>query len=92
MSFQTRVLGAIAGLLALALLCGAGLFFHHARAVVALEVRSAFQGAVQSVGDTLRSDVQHTVTLRQVVASFQDQRHVRASLVNESGKIGRAHV
>ncbi len=87
MSFQTRVLGAIAGLLALALLCGAGLFFHHARAVVALEVRSAFQGAVQSVGDTLRSDVQHTVTLRQVVASFQDQRHVRASLVNESGKV-----
>lgn len=87
MSFQTRVLGAITGLLALALLCGAGLFFRHAHAVVALEVHSAFQGAVQSVSDTLRSDVEHTVTLRQVVASFQDQRHVRASLVNENGKV-----
>src|SRR5262249_31571367 len=37
--------------------------------------------------DTLQSDVEHTVTLRQVVASFQGQRHVRAALVNESGKI-----
>lgn len=87
MSFQTRVLGAITGLLALALLCGAGLLFHHAHAVVALEVHTAFQGAVKSVSDTLRSDVEHTVTLRQVVSSFQDQRHVRAALVNENGKV-----
>lgn len=93
MSFQTRVLGAITGLLSLALLCGAGLFFRHAHAVVVLEVHTAFQGAVKSVSDTLRSDVEHTVTLRQVVASFQDQRHVRASLVNETGKvIAASHV
>ena len=87
MSLQARVLGSIVGLLALALLCGAGLLFHHAHAVVQLEVHTAFQGAEQSVRDTLRSDVQHTVTLRQVVASFQGQRHVRAALVNERGKV-----
>jgi two-component system sensor histidine kinase UhpB len=38
------------------------------------------------VRDTLQSDVEHTVTLRQVVASFEGQRHVRAALVNEAGK------
>src|SRR6185503_9446641 len=51
------------------------------------EVRTAFSGATQSVRDTLRSDVEHTVTLREVVANFQGQRHVRAALVNETGKV-----
>ena len=30
---------------------------------------------------------EHTVTLREVVSSFQGQRHVRAALVNENGKV-----
>ena len=54
--------------------------------MVDLEVRTAFDGARHSVGNTLKSDVEHTVTLRQVVASFEGQRHVRAALVNEAGK------
>jgi two-component system sensor histidine kinase UhpB len=87
MSLQFRVLGAIAAMLLLALFCGGALLVLHARSEVEIEVRTAFQGARQSVQDTLKSDVQHTVTLRQVVASFQGQRHVRAALVNEKGKI-----
>jgi two-component system sensor histidine kinase UhpB len=87
MSLQFRVLGSIAALLLLTLLCGGTLLSLRARSVVDIEVRTAFQGAVNSVRDTLKSDVQHTVTLRQVVASFEGQRHVRAALVNEKGKV-----
>ncbi len=84
---QLRILGAIALLLVLVLLCGATLLLLHARTAAEIEVRTAFQGAEKSVRDTLKSDVEHTVTLRQVVASFEGQRHVRAALVNESGKV-----
>ena len=87
MSFQFRVLGSIALLLILALLCGGTLLLLHARSVAELEVRTAFRGAERSIRDTLQGNVEHTVTLRQVVASFEGQRHVRAALVNEAGKI-----
>lgn len=87
MSLQFRVLGSIAALLVLALLCGGTLLSLHARSVVEIEVRTAFLGAENTVRDTLESDVQHTVTLRQVVSSFEGQRHVRAALVNEKGKV-----
>ncbi len=87
MSLQFRVLGSIAILLLLSLLCGGALLSLHARSVVEVEVRTAFLGAENSVRDTLQSDVQHTVTMRQVVSSFEGQRHVRAALVNEKGKV-----
>ena len=87
MSLQFRAVCCIAALLILSLLAGAAMLSLHAHDLVGLEVRTAFSGAVKSVGDTLRSDVEHTVTLRQVVASFQGQRHVRAALVNEKGKV-----
>src|ERR1700753_3561211 len=87
MSLQARVLGTIFGLLIIALCCGSAVLIRDAQLAVRAEVATAFKGAVQSVQDTLRSDVQHTVTLRQVVASFQGQRHVRAALVNEAGRV-----
>jgi two-component system, NarL family, sensor histidine kinase UhpB len=87
MSLQSRILGAIAALLLLTLVSGGALLSLHARSMVEREVRTAFEGARNSVHDTLESDVEHTVTLRQVVASFQGQRHVRAALVNENGKV-----
>jgi two-component system sensor histidine kinase UhpB len=87
MSFQFRVLGSIALLLLLALLCGGTVLLLHARSVAELEVRTAFRGAERSIRDTLQGNVEHTVTLRQVVASFEGQRHVRAALVNEAGKV-----
>jgi two-component system sensor histidine kinase UhpB len=87
MPLQLRLLGSIFGLLVLALLLGGGLLIWHAREEVRVEVTTAFQGAEHSVRDTLKSDVEHTVTLRQVVASFEGQRHVRAALVNEKGRV-----
>jgi len=86
MSLQLRLIATITALLMLALAAGAMLLSMHARSVVDLEVKTAFDGARHSVRDTLQSDVEHTVTLRQVVASFEGQRHVRAALVNEAGK------
>jgi two-component system sensor histidine kinase UhpB len=87
MSLQLRLLGSIFGLLILALLSGGGLLILHARDEVNVEVTTAFHGAEHTVRDTLKSDVEHTVTLRQVVASFEGQRHVRAALVSEKGKV-----
>jgi two-component system, NarL family, sensor histidine kinase UhpB len=86
MSLQLRLIGTVTLLLLLSLAAGAGLLSMHAKSVVDLEVRTAFDGARHSVSNTLKSDVEHTVTLRQVVASFEGQRHVRAALVNEAGK------
>ncbi|MEY4966476.1 MAG: hypothetical protein RL274_2059 [Pseudomonadota bacterium] len=87
MSLQFRVLGSITALLVLALLCGGAFLLLHARSVAELEVHTAFRGAERSIRDTLQGNVEHTVTLRQVVASFEGQRHVRAALVNEKGKV-----
>lgn len=87
MSLQSRIIASLAALLLLTLLSGVALLSFHARGAVLLEVHTAFQGADRGVRDTLKSDVQHTVTLRQVVASFQGQRHVRAALVNETGRV-----
>ena len=87
MSLQVRVLGSIAALLVLALLCGGTLLLLHAKSVAELEVHTAFRGAERSIRDTLQGNVEHTVTLRQVVASFEGQRHVRAALVNENGRV-----
>jgi len=87
MSIQVRALGTIAILLVLALACGGTLLLLDVRAIAKVEVYTAFEGAKKSVRDTLQSDVEHTVTLRQVVASFEGQRHVRAALVNEKGKV-----
>jgi two-component system sensor histidine kinase UhpB len=87
MSLQFRVLGSIAVLLVLALLGGGTLLLLHAKSVAQIEVHTAFRGAERSIRDTLQGNVEHTVTLRQVVASFEGQRHVRAALVNETGKV-----
>jgi two-component system sensor histidine kinase UhpB len=87
MSLQLRLIGTVTLLLLLSLAAGAGLLSMHAKSVVDLEVRTAFDGARHAVSNTLKSDVEHTVTLRQVVKSFEGQRHVRAALVNEAGKV-----
>lgn len=87
MSLQTRVLGSIALLLVLALLGGSAALVLNARAAAQTEVHTAFHGAAESVRDTMKGNVAHTVTLREVVASFEGQRHVRAALVNEDGRV-----
>jgi two-component system sensor histidine kinase UhpB len=71
----------------MALLGSSAFLLLHARAVTRLEVHTAFRGAEESVRDIMKGNVAHTVTLREVVASFEGQRHVRAALVNENKQV-----
>src|SRR5580700_4212180 len=87
MSLKLRLLLSIAVSLLLALFLGGAALTLSARAAVRDEVRAAFQGARDEVRDTLIGDVQHTVTMRQVIAGFDGQRHVRAALLNEQNNV-----
>ena len=86
MSLKLRLILSIAASLLLALLLGGAALMLSARAAVRDEVGTAFQGARDEVRDTLIGDVQHTVTMRKVIAGFDGQRHVRASLLNETNQ------
>lgn len=87
MSLKLRLILSIAVSLLLALFLGGAALTLSARAAVRDEVRAAFQGARDEVRDTLIGDVQHTVTMRQVIAGFDGQRHVRAALLNEQNNV-----
>ena len=86
MPLKVRLVVSIAAALLLALVAGGALLCWHARNMAAAEVQSAFRGAAGSLRDTLEGDVQHTVTMRQVIAGFNGQRHVRLALLNEKGR------
>jgi two-component system sensor histidine kinase UhpB len=83
MSLKLRLIASIAASLVLALVLGGAVLTLSARAAVRDEVHTAFQGAQDEVRATLTGDVQHTVTMREVIADFNGQRHVRAFLLNE---------
>jgi two-component system sensor histidine kinase UhpB len=83
MSLKLRLLLSIALSLVLALALGGAVITLSARAAVRDEVTTAFQGARDQVHATLAGDVQHTVTMREVIADFNGQRHVQAFLLNE---------
>ena len=87
MSLKLRLIASIAASLMLALLLGGVALTLSARAAVKDEVATAFQGARDQVRATLAGDVQHTVTMRQVIADFDGQRHVRAVLLNEKNNV-----
>jgi len=83
MSLKLRLIASIAVSLVLALVLGGAVLTLSARAAVRDEVHTAFHGAQDEVRATLAGDVQHTVTMREVIADFNGQRHVRAFLLNE---------
>ena len=87
MSLKLRLLASIAASLVLALLLGGAALTLSARAAVKAEVLTAFKGAQDQVRATLTGDVQHTVTMRQVIGAFDGQRHVRAFLLNEQNNV-----
>ena len=87
MSLKLRLILSIAVSLLLALFLGGAALTLSARAAVGDEIRIAFQGARDQVRETLAGDVQHTVTMRQVISGFDGQRHVRAALLNETNNV-----
>jgi two-component system sensor histidine kinase UhpB len=87
MSLKLRLIASVAVSLVLALLLGGAGLTLSARAAVRNEVLTAFKGAQDQVRATLTGDVQHTVTMRKVIAVFDGQRHVRAFLLNEQNNV-----
>ena len=87
MSLKLRLIASIAVSLVLALLLGGAGLTLSARSAVRNEVLTAFKGAQDQVRATLTGDVQHTVTMRKVIAVFDGQRHVRAFLLNEQNNV-----
>ena len=88
MSLKLRLMASIAASLVLALLLGGAALFWQARAAVRDEVRTGFHGAAKQVRATLTGDVQHTVTMRRIIAALNEGRDsVRAcSLPNETAR------
>ena len=87
MPLKLRLILSVGAALLLALFLGGAALTVSARDDVRDEVGTAFQGARDEVRETLIGDVQHTVTMRQVIAGFDGQRHVRAFLLNEKNQV-----
>lgn len=58
-----------------------------ARTAVREEIRSTFAVAGKEVDATLAGDVQHTLTMRQVIAALNGDRNVRGFLLNEQNNV-----
>ena len=87
MSLKLRLLASVAALLVFALLLGGTALCWQARASVRDEIRTTFTGAGKEVDATLAGDVQHTLTMRQVIAALNGDRNVRGFLLNEENNI-----
>ncbi len=87
MSLKLRLLASVAALLVFALLLGGAVLCWQARAAVRDEIRTTFAGAQKEVDATLAGDVQHTLTMRQVIAALNGGRNVRGFLLNEQNNV-----
>ena len=87
MSLKLRLLASVSALLAFALLLGGTVLCWQARAAVRDEIRTTFAGAAKEVETTLAGDIQHTLTMRQVIAALNGQRNVRGFLLNEQNNV-----
>jgi two-component system sensor histidine kinase UhpB len=87
MSLKLRLLVSVAALLVFALLLGGTALCWQARAAVRDEIRANFAGAGKEVDATLAADVQHTLTLRRIIAALNEGRDVRGFLLNEQNNV-----
>jgi two-component system sensor histidine kinase UhpB len=93
MSLRARVVSLIAAVLLIAMTLGVGVAGYQARHALADELDAGLGGARQTVAsafeDLPKSD--HPARdLRQLVATFDGNRHVRASLIGPDGKVALA--
>jgi len=96
MSLKLRLMASIAASLLLTLILGGAALFWQARTAAQNEIAASFRVTERAIRITLESDVQHKVTFRQVIASIDGHRNLRAYLYNEkneviaSSKLGQA--
>jgi two-component system, NarL family, sensor histidine kinase UhpB len=92
MSLRTRVVTLIAGILLVSILLGALVAGYEARHALSAELAAAMSGAEQTVSSALEDLPQSDHPgrdLRQLVATFDGNRHVRASLMTTDGSAAR---
>ena len=87
MSLKLRLMASIAASLLLTLLLGGAALFWQARATAQNEIAASFRVTERAIRITLESDVQHKVTFRQVIASIDGHRNLRAYLYNEKNQV-----
>jgi two-component system sensor histidine kinase UhpB len=89
MSLRARVVALIAGVLLISLLLGAAAAGYQARKALSAELAAGLGGAQQTV-DSAFEDLPNSDhparDLRQLVATFDGNRHVRASLMTLTGR------
>ena len=82
-----RVVAAVVAALACSILAGAVLISWHARASVALELRTAMAGAVRIVATAPELAAARPMRLERLVRTFDGDRHVRAVLLERGGEM-----
>lgn len=87
MSLKLRLILSIAASLVLTLLLGGTVLFWQARTEAQNEITSSFSVTEHAIRVTLASDLEHDVTVRQVIASIDGHRNLRAYLFNEKNKV-----
>jgi two-component system sensor histidine kinase UhpB len=89
MSLRARVVALIAGVLLISLLLGAAAAGYQARKALSAELDAGLGGAQQTVNsafEDLPNSDHPARDLRQLVATFDGNRHVRASLLTPDGR------
>ena len=87
MSLKLRLMASIAASLLLTLVLGGAALFWQARTMAQNEITASFRVTEHALRVTLASDVQHKVTVRQVIASIDGHRNLRAYLFNEKNQV-----
>ena len=87
MSLKLRLILSIAASLLLTLLLGGAVLFWQARTEAQNEIASSFRVTEHAIRVTLASDMEHQVTVRQVIASIDGHRNLRAFLFNEKNEV-----
>jgi two-component system sensor histidine kinase UhpB len=93
MSLRARVVALIAAVLLISMLMGTAVAGYQARHALAAELAAGLGGARQTVGsafEDLPSSGHPARDLRQLIATFDGNRHVRANLLDADGKVALA--
>jgi two-component system sensor histidine kinase UhpB len=93
MSLRARVVALIAAVLLISMLMGTAVAGYQARHALAAELTAGLSGARQTVGgafEDLPNSDHAARDLRQLVATFDGNRHVGANLLGADGKVALA--
>ncbi len=89
LSLRTRLIGCILLVLAMSLAVGGGMALRNASRLVAAELDASLEVAGQTVRqgiDDLAAEPDHALAARRLIAAFDGDRHVVATLLDQAGR------